>query len=375
LKTVSIKPNQAKDHSKSNTLQLPQAQEHGIIKADIGIAILIIVGFVCAGTTQFHYILGLDFTPKIFVMPMVMAVIFSVVLVRLRINRRILKDEQSQREFAYAKAKLLNGQLNQLLEHRTELLLSAQDQVSLAQTRADLGAMAAGVIHDINNALMALGVSWELFQLEEDDLQASRSLSQDISTSLAQAKAVTSEFGRFLRPQHNEVTEIISAVKRLHRFLLRSMGPGQILTLSWGRLYSSESGLNWRPVEGDLTPPESLLVYCVLSEGQLTQVIMNLVINARDALQDGQGQITLHIEASVEEVTLQVRDTGVGMDEELMTKVFKPFFTTKPEGEGTGLGLHVMAQVIERVKGRIDLSSELDVGTTFTISLPQYAGA
>lgn len=371
MNSISIRPERTRASSVPNILQLSQAQAHGIIRADLKIVITIICGFLCAGTLQFHYILGLDFTPKIFVMPMAMAIIFSVVLVRLRINRRILRDEKSQREFANAKANRLNTELNELLEHRTELLLTAQDQVTLAQTRADLGAMSAGVIHDINNALLALDASWELYQLEVDDPQARQSLSQDISSSLIQAKAVTSEFRRLLRPSDEEVIEALSVLKRLYRILLRSMESKQNLVLSWGPLISMESGLAWEPEDIHQSPPENLQVFLRLREGQITQIIMNLVINARDALQDEQGTITLHVESNMDQLILKVSDTGVGMSEEIMGKIFDPFFTTKPEGQGTGLGLHVMVQVVERVQGKIELSSELGVGTTFVITLPQ----
>ena len=133
----------------------------GVSKADVTLVIIIIMGFIAAGTFQFMIIMNMSFTPKLYVMPIVMAIIFSITLIRLRILRRRFEHEQEQKEYVRSKVHHLNQRLSELLDQRTELLIAAQDQVALAQTRADLGAMAAGVIHDINNALTAIQMGWE----------------------------------------------------------------------------------------------------------------------------------------------------------------------------------------------------------------------
>jgi signal transduction histidine kinase len=109
--------------------------------------------------------------------------------------------------------------------------------------------------------------------------------------------------------------------------------------------------------------------------GQLEQVIMNLVVNARDAMPRG-GALTITTcttrTPTGSYVRLAVADTGEGMTDEVRARVFEPFFTTKPPGEGTGLGLSVSYGIIQAHGGTISVESTPDVGTSFTISLPLY---
>ena len=104
---------------------------------------------------------------------------------------------------------------------------------------------------------------------------------------------------------------------------------------------------------------------------QLQRAIINLLLNARDAMPTG-GAITIRVQYQKKEneFTIQVEDTGRGIPEDLQEEIFKPFFTTKKVGEGTGLGLYLVSGVIQAHGGEIRLESELGVGTTFTITLP-----
>jgi hypothetical protein len=112
----------------------------------------------------------------------------------------------------------------------------------------------------------------------------------------------------------------------------------------------------------------------------LEQVLLNLAVNARYAMKDG-GTLTIdarnipHPDANHRRVALQVSDTGVGMSAETLARAFEPFFTTKPRGEGTGLGLASAYGIVTGANGRIDISSEIGVGTTVTIALPPCADA
>ena len=115
---------------------------------------------------------------------------------------------------------------------------------------------------------------------------------------------------------------------------------------------------------------------------QLEQVLLNLMINARHAMLGKGGSLTVKASRSEEagnELRLQVIDTGPGIPEKLLPKIFQPFFTTKGtarrgESKGTGLGLAICKEIVEHHKGRIDVQSTMGRGTTFTISLP-LAGA
>ncbi len=106
---------------------------------------------------------------------------------------------------------------------------------------------------------------------------------------------------------------------------------------------------------------------------QLQQVFLNLLNNAIDALKDkDHGEIRITAECINDEVIVSVRDNGCGIAPENMEKIFLPFYTTKPVGEGTGLGLSTSYSIVERLGGRIDVSSELNVGTVFSVRLPFY---
>ena len=103
--------------------------------------------------------------------------------------------------------------------------------------------------------------------------------------------------------------------------------------------------------------------------GQLNQVILNLLTNAADAV-EGEGEVWIKTWLEADCVKICVRDTGPGIPPNIRPNIFNPFFTTKPVGGGTGLGLTVSHQIIERHGGQIEVESELGAGTTFTISIP-----
>jgi signal transduction histidine kinase len=105
-------------------------------------------------------------------------------------------------------------------------------------------------------------------------------------------------------------------------------------------------------------------------EGQIQQAFVALATNAIDAMPDG-GTLTLRTAVSGPNVIVQIKDTGVGISPENLTKIFDPFFTTKDVGRGTGLGLAVCYGIVSEHGGRLDVRSIVGVGTTFTISLPK----
>ncbi len=143
-------------------------------------------------------------------------------------------------------------------------------------------------------------------------------------------------------------------------------------------LIGEEASLSWEPGAG-LWPVS-------IDPSQLDQLVMNLVVNAREAM-NGAGRIVVKTgNATVEDcggqpgctpgeyVSLRVSDTGCGMDRETLAHIFEPFFTTKEAGRGTGLGLSTLYGIVKQNQGYIDVQSEPGVGTTFTVYLPRHAG-
>jgi len=102
---------------------------------------------------------------------------------------------------------------------------------------------------------------------------------------------------------------------------------------------------------------------------QLRQVFINLLNNGAQAM-DGRGTITLTTHALGEQVEIQVSDTGCGIPEEHLSKLFTPFFTTRPPGKGTGLGLSIVYGIVKMHRGQINVNSKAGEGTTFSIILP-----
>jgi two-component system NtrC family sensor kinase len=103
---------------------------------------------------------------------------------------------------------------------------------------------------------------------------------------------------------------------------------------------------------------------------QLNQVFLNLLVNAAHALEEQQGIITIHTWSEDDNVFVSVADTGCGIPEEIRQRIFEPFFTTKEVGKGTGLGLSISYDIIRKHDGEITVTSQVGVGSTFTVRLP-----
>lgn len=244
-----------------------------------------------------------------------------------------------------------------------------QRELQQAQKMEVVGRLAGGVAHDFNNALTAiLGGADLLLDRFWDDPEA-RSDLQDIQHAARRASVITGQLLAFSRQQVMSV-ELCS----LSQVVERSMGLlKQVLTEDIDLQIHIDCE-SW-PVQVDAV--------------QIEHVLMNLVMNARDAMPRG-GTLVLateNVSVSPEEVRndaavppgdyagLTVRDTGIGMDEITSARVFEPFFTTKPPPEGTGLGLSTAYGIIRQSGGFITVDSTPGEGTTFRILLPRADGA
>ena len=110
------------------------------------------------------------------------------------------------------------------------------------------------------------------------------------------------------------------------------------------------------------------LVVC--SPSQVNQVFLNLVTNAVQAMEDGKGTITLTTRGDEGGVAVEVADTGKGITQDVLPKIFDPFFSTKEVGKGTGLGLSISYKIVQQHGGRIDVESKPGDGTRFTVWFP-----
>ncbi len=234
-----------------------------------------------------------------------------------------------------------------------------QQQLAESQKLDALGQLTGGVAHDFNNLLMIISGSLHTLRkgVDDDDPRLQRALSA-IEAATRRGAALTSQLLTFARrqsvnPQAVDVTERINAVRDV-----LNTGVGGTVRLQFD-------------VERSVWP-------VMVDVAELETALVNLVINARDAMPDG-GTITvaadnatLSDEANAGEyVAISVSDTGTGIAPDVLSKIFDPFFTTKPIGKGTGLGLSQVHGFAHQAGGTVKVSSELGKGTTITILLPR----
>ena len=244
-----------------------------------------------------------------------------------------------------------------------------ESQLRQAQKMEALGRFAGGVAHDFNNLLTAIQGYASLLLLDLSPTDHRREDLEEIRKASERAAALTRQILAFSRGQVSEPepADLNEVVGDLERMLPRLIGEDVALVTS--------------------LDPDLQMVHA--DPRQLEQVIMNLVVNSRDAMPDG-GRLTIETanELIGEDdprvgpelppgwyVVLTVSDTGSGIAPDILANIFDPFFTTKEPGRGTGLGLSTVYGIVKQAAGHIEVESEPDEGSTFRIYLPRLAMA
>jgi signal transduction histidine kinase len=288
---------------------------------------------------------------------------------RARYRQYEVRDHLFERDLSAAK-------LENLVRERTVQLEQANDQLreqiaerkqaeaalQQAQKMEVIGQMTGGVAHDFNNLLTAVLGNLELASRRGQDPGIKRYLDGAMQAAQRGAK-ITSQLLAFSRTQRlqTEPIDINDVVTRMGDLLFRSIG-GTV------RIETILDRNLWR---------------AVADAGQIELIILNLAINARDAMKEG-GRVTIST-ANVPEgqatrsaelppgdyVSFSLSDTGTGMTDEVLRKAFEPFFTTKPVGSGTGLGLSQVYGISKQSGGGVSIATKVGEGTTVTVYLPR----
>jgi signal transduction histidine kinase len=243
--------------------------------------------------------------------------------------------------------------------------LQLEEQLRHSQKMEAVGRLAGGIAHDFNNLLTAIIGYTEIVLHSLDPKDDRRADAEEIGRAAMRAADLTRQMLAFSRRQvlQPKIIDLNTALAKVEPMLRRMIGEDIVLT-----------------VNGRAAHP-----FVRVDPGQVEQVVMNLVVNARDAMPKGGRLIVETADATLDAaavadmpdarpgdyVMLLVADTGVGMSPDVRARIFEPYFTTKDVGKGTGLGLSTAYGIVRQSDGHIALSSEPGLGTTFRIYLPR----
>ena len=224
------------------------------------------------------------------------------------------------------------------------------EQVQQLDRLADLGRLAASIAHEINNPLAVIDYAMELMQRDAELSPFQKEMAERIGQEIERLRTLTGGLLTFSSDRKGprrlvNLNELIEELLGLLRFELQR-----------------------HAVLLEIDCAELPLV--AIDPSKFKQVIINLVLNAAQAMQ-GKGVITLRTRfPAPDQVELAVNDTGPGVPVALRSQIFNPFFTTKPEGEGTGLGLHICSSIVAEHDGTIAIDDAPGGGASFLIRLP-----
>lgn len=264
-------------------------------------------------------------------------------------------------------------------------LEDAQNQLLQSEKMASIGQLAAGVAHEINNPVGYINSNLSALQRYLDSVfevldayERNEPLLADHLEALQQIQALKKKNDlAFLREDVSdlmrETQEGVTRVKKIVQDL-KDFSHVDEAEWQWTDIHKGiDSTLNivWNEIKykAEVVKEYGSLPEVECLPSQLNQVFMNILVNAAHAFEE-RGTITLSSGVEGDEVWVAFADTGKGIPPENLKRIFDPFFTTKPVGKGTGLGLSLAYSIVQKHHGRIEVSSEVGVGTVFRVYLP-----
>lgn len=237
---------------------------------------------------------------------------------------------------------------------------AAQEQLLISDRMASVGMLAAGVAHEINNPLAAVLANLDLIATDIADAEQATNNMPEVREMVSDARAAADRVRHIVRDlkifsRHEELEAAAVDVRRMLESTLR---------MAWNEIRHRARLVK----DFGETPPVRG------SESRLGQVFLNIIVNAAQAIREGNVEAnTIRVvtrKTDDQHVVIEVTDSGSGMSAETRQRLFTPFFTTKPQGEGTGLGLAIVHRIVTNLGGSIEVDSELGRGTTFSVVLP-----
>lgn len=281
-----------------------------------------------------------------------------------RIEQETIGENGEMRYWLISKIPMreMNGTVSHVITLGEDITarVEANRAVAQAEKLAAVGKLAAGVVHEINNPLATISACAEALEnrvnegvfekADSRDVEDLRDYLKLIRDETFRCKTITNGLLNFARTRVGRklplnIMDVVNSAARLIIHQRRNEAVKVLL----------ETSNDLPLVNGD--------------EGQLQQAVIALATNALDAMPEG-GTLILKTNAQDDKVDIEIRDTGVGIPSDKLSKIFDPFFTTKEVGKGTGLGLAVCYGIVTEHGGRLDVESTVGVGTIFTISLP-----
>jgi PAS domain S-box-containing protein len=280
----------------------------------------------------------------------------------LRVEGVVLKGRETFVDVSAAVAEVGGGRVVFAILRDVTEQLRIQAQLQMSDRMVAIGMLAAGVAHELNNPLSAVIANLEL-ALHQLAAPAPKEASLDFETLIEELSDA--------REAAHQVKQIIRDLRIFSRRDSEATGPVDVV-----RVVESSVRMAWNEVRHRATLVKDFKKVPAIggSESRLAQVVLNLVVNAAQAIPEGHAnENTIAVKTALDEsgrVSIEVSDTGAGMTPEVLARLFTPFFTTKPAGVGTGLGLSICRRIVSELGGEIRVASAPGRGSTFRVLLP-----
>ncbi len=273
--------------------------------------------------------------------------------------------------YQFDRVEELNLNLERKVDERTYELRQAQSRVAQAEKMASMGQLVAGVAHEVNNPIGAVRSMHQTMMLGVNKV---RDIVSEAPDEIRNCSELTSAFeaienaDKVIEDGTSRVRNIVKQLKSFARLDEADLQKSDINKGIEDTLSLLEHELKDIKIVKNYGEIEEISCY----PGQLNQVWLNLLVNAKQAIENTEGEIRISTKPINGHIEINIRDNGSGISEQDMTRIFDPGFTTKGMGVGTGLGLGICYQIVKDHNGDIEVHSKKGEGASFTVKIPDH---